>query len=62
MVLYTKNKAHFDLLEGLGDGVDLVAHDDVVVEVGAGPELAHVAQAVRGLENAANLRVIICYC
>ena len=60
MVLYTKNKAYSDLLEGLGDGVDLVAHDDVVVEVGAGPELAHVAQAVRRLEDSANLRVIIC--
>ena len=47
------------LLKGLGDGVDLVAHDDVVVEVRARPELAYIAQAMRGLENASNLRVII---
>ena len=47
------------LLKGLGDGVDLVAHDDVVVEVRARTELAYIAQAMRGLENASNLRVII---
>ena len=31
------------LLKGLGDGVDLIAHDDVVIKVRARPELAHVA-------------------
>ena len=42
-------------LEGLRDSIDLVAHDDVVVEGRAGAELSDVAQAVGGLENAADL-------
>ena len=31
------------LLKGLGDGVDLIANDDVVIKVRARPELTHIA-------------------